>query len=235
MALPLMLGRWPNHCLDLDASAESSPISAVRMPTFQPSHHIWIRLGCCCSSRLIIAGALGTDASAESSHTISSSFGRSISYVNSAGRDISSCHIVYFTEPCGLVREKEMCDSKEELEREKRRKEVFEKEREKAELEKKELKLARIKLQLQEKETKDLADADRKKDTEAKAVAELTQPFMMPPPPTSPLKIDPICREMSSGSGSGSDDQVENVPVLPPPPQQWMPGGDFNGDSGSPI
>ncbi|KZP26468.1 P-loop containing nucleoside triphosphate hydrolase protein [Athelia psychrophila] len=132
-----------------------------------------------------------------------------------------------------LAREKEMRDAKEKLEREKRRKEVVEKEREKAELEKKELELARIKLQLQEKETKDLADADRKKDAEAKAVAELTQPLTMPPPPTSPLKIDPICRETSSGSGS--DDEAENIPVrLPPPAPQWLPG-DFDGDTGSPI
>ncbi|KZP19895.1 P-loop containing nucleoside triphosphate hydrolase protein [Athelia psychrophila] len=133
-----------------------------------------------------------------------------------------------------LAREKEMCDAKEKLEREKRRKEVVEKKREKAELEKTELELARIKLQLQEKETKGLADADRKKDAEAKAVAGLTQPLTMPPPPTGPLKIDSICREPSSGSGS--DDEAENIPVkLPPPAPQWLPG-DFDGDTaGSPI
>jgi len=132
-----------------------------------------------------------------------------------------------------LAREKEMREAKEKLEREKRRKELAEKEREKADLEKKELELARIKLQLQEKEAKDLADADRKKDAEAKAVAELTQPLTMPPPSTAPLKIDPISRETSSSSGS--DDEAENVPVLPPPPHQWMPGGDFDTETGSPI
>ncbi|KZP27482.1 hypothetical protein FIBSPDRAFT_948416 [Athelia psychrophila] len=58
-----------------------------------------------------------------------------------------------------LAREKEMCGEKLEVSREK------------ADLEKKGLELAHIQVQLQEKETKDLAEADRKKDAEAKAVA----------------------------------------------------------------
>ncbi|KZP06052.1 hypothetical protein FIBSPDRAFT_966776 [Athelia psychrophila] len=64
-----------------------------------------------------------------------------------------------------LAREKEMHGTKEKLEVS----------REKADLEKKELELAHIQVQLQEKETKDLAEADRKKDAEAKAVAKLAQ------------------------------------------------------------
>lgn len=47
-----------------------------------------------------------------------------------------------------------------------------EKECGKAQLERQELELVRITLQLHEKETKDLADPNRKKDTEAKGIAE---------------------------------------------------------------
>lgn len=74
-----------------------------------------------------------------------------------------------------LRREQEAREAKERIEREKRLKERAEKEREKAELEKKELELARIKLQLQEKEMKEKTEADRRKDIEAQAIAELAK------------------------------------------------------------
>ncbi|KZP04527.1 P-loop containing nucleoside triphosphate hydrolase protein [Athelia psychrophila] len=127
-----------------------------------------------------------------------------------------------------LAWEKEMCDAKEKPEKSGASR-SWRRSTKRPSL-KKELELARM-LQLPEKETKDLADADKKKDAEAKAVAELAQPLTMPPPRTSPLKIDRICRETSSGS----DSKAENIPVrLPPPAPQWLPG-DFDGDTGSPI
>ena len=115
-----------------------------------------------------------------------------------------------------LKREKEVRDAKEKLEREKRRKEAAEKEKEKAELEKKELELARIKLQLQEKEAKEKLEEDRRKDAEAKAAAELEQAkddeskASAEVSTTSDKKED---SDISSPVDPSSDDEHENTPA----------------------
>ncbi|KAH7923162.1 P-loop containing nucleoside triphosphate hydrolase protein [Leucogyrophana mollusca] len=107
-----------------------------------------------------------------------------------------------------LRKEKEARDLKEKLDREKRRKELLEKEKEKAELEKKELELAKLRQQLQDQETKDKADGEKKSTEDS----------------TSPAAEAAKEEDTKSGPATDDDSDEENTPPSSSTPSEvaWI-------------
>jgi len=94
--------------------------------------------------------------------------------------------------------------------REKRRKELVEKEKEKAELEKKELELTKLRQQLQEQETKDKVEADKKD--------EVSSPIPLPA-----LLIEESAKDDKGEPSTDEDSDEENVPPPRTPPEPvWI-------------